>query len=98
MHSSQSTSWQRLRMLRRRGQKPALPVLVSDHLGLLDDTGVLALSVPTDGDEELLTGLDVVAMFDKNDRTVEVAQRLASAAPASLAIIWRGADLQRVLP
>lgn len=92
---SSTASWWNLRALRKRGQRPAGNVYVTDH-GVqrrnLEASGLYALPVPQADQAIAVAGLDVVLIADRNECTVEVAQVLAAKA-GHFATYFRGEGL-----
>ena len=93
-------SWPLLAHLRKRGQRPAGAVFVTDHdcqRRNLVASGGFVLPLPEKGDTYLVSGLDVVVIADQCERTIEAAQQIAASNPRYLAAYWRGRGLQVVI-
>jgi hypothetical protein len=88
--------------MRRRGQKPSLPVLISDFRAG-DIEGVMKLGIAwEEGQEYSIVGLRVVMLALKNPRNIEFAHRIAAAKPKALTVVWRSredspCEVQRVI-
>jgi len=98
--SSPTPSWRTLATMRKRGQRPADGVFVTDHERQrwnLIDSGLFAVPLPKPEEAYLAAGLDVVVIAERSERAIEVAVLLASAGPAFLATYWRGQDREVVL-
>lgn len=99
-YPSSTPSWDSLSQLRRRGQRPAFVIFITDHGGQrrnLCDSGGYALRFPEPEEAYLVAGLDVVIIADGGGRAVEAAQDLAGANPRYLATYWRGQGLSVVM-
>ena len=93
-------SWSALGRLRRRGQKPAGPVIVTDHWRQrvnLEESGAFAVSFPLVEECIFAAGLEVVLFAEPTELAVQIAQHLASAGPRYFATYIRGKGLQVVL-
>ena len=98
--NSSIPSWALLAHLRKRGQRPARGVLVTDsdlQRRNLGSAGAFALAFPAVEDSYLIAGLEAVVIADYGEKAVEVAQLLAAANPRYLATYWRGRGLQVVI-
>lgn len=101
MASSSPTSWALLAHLRKRGQKPAATVFVTDHYGQrrnLEDSGGFAVLPPRSEEVFLAAGLDLIFIADRSERATQTAQALAAAGPRCLWIHFRGSSPQQVIP
>ena len=99
-HAS-TPSWPNLAMMRKRGQRPAAGVYVTDHgaqRSFLVAAGLYAVELPHGDEVNWAAGLDIVVIADRNTQTVEAAQRIAGSNPRYLATYWRGVGLQVVIP
>lgn len=91
--SSPIPSWQALAAMRKRGQRPAAGVFVTDHYAQrrnLCAGGLFAVGFPEPREVYLAAGLDVALIADRNERSVGVALMLSEANPAYLSTFWRG--------
>jgi hypothetical protein len=101
MASSSRTDWAVLAQLRKRGQRPIGTIFVTDHYGQrrnLESSGGFAVFPPSEGEAYLVSGLDVLFIADRSDRSTELAQSLASAGPRCLWVHFRGSNPQQVIP
>ena len=101
MASNSRTDWALLAHLRKRGQKPAGTVFVTDHHGQrrnLEDSGGFAVFPPEADEAYLVAGLDVIFIADASARSTEMAQSFAAASPRCLWVHFRGQTPQRVIP
>lgn len=93
-------SWTALGRLRRRGQKPAGPVFITDNWRQrvnLEESGAFAVSLPLVEECIFAAGLEVVLIAAPTDLAMETAQYLASAGPRFFATYFRGRGRQVVL-
>lgn len=93
-------SWSHLGFLRRRGQKPADCVWVTDDARqryYLELSGAFAVGFPAPREDYLVAGLDVVIIADLGERSKDVARRFLSASPRYFATYWRGRGLSVVI-
>lgn len=100
MGSNSPISWSTLGRLRRRGQRPAGPVLVVDdwrQRANLEASGAFAVPLPVAEELVFVAGLEVVLIADPGERAVAVAQMLAGASPRYFATYFRGRGHEVVL-
>lgn len=93
-------SWQLLAHLRKRGQKPAGAVWVSDNWQQrqnLSVAGNLVLPLPTAEDVPYVAGLEVILIADPGEKATEAAQLLAGAGPRRFVTYFRGRGCEVVL-
>lgn len=98
--SSPTPSWPLLAHLRKRGQRPAAAVFVTDHdwqRRHLVASGGFVLPLPEAADAYLVAGLDVILIATHTERTVEAAQQIAASNPRYMGAYWRGQGLQVVI-
>lgn len=93
-YPASTLSWGWLASLRRRGQKPAGPLLITDspqQRNNLEESGAFALTVPTHDEDFLVAGLDVVLIATYSRKLVmDGLRRLVNANPRTLTVYWRG--------
>lgn len=97
---SPSCSWSALATMRKRGQRPADGVWITDHYAQrrnLEASGAFCVFPPEEGEEYLLVGLETLLIADRCERMVEIAQRIAAAKPRSFAVLFRGTPVQVVV-
>ena len=100
MGSNSPTSWTVLGRLRRRGQRPAGAVFVTDdwrQRANLEASGAFAVSMPLAEECVFVAGLEVVMIATTTDHAVAIAQMLAAAAPRYFATYFRGRGHEVVL-
>ena len=93
-------SWSALGRLRRRGQKPAGPVFVTDNWRQrvnLEASGAFAVSMPIVEECIFAAGLEVFLIAGHTEQAVAIAQQLAAAGPRYFATYFRGRGRQVVL-
>lgn len=93
-------SWTALGRLRRRGQKPAGPLFVTDNWqqrANLEASGAFAVSMPLIEECIFAAGLEVVLIAGPTEHAVGIAQHLAAAGPKYFATYFRGHGRQVVL-
>jgi hypothetical protein len=98
---SSAASWDSLASMRRRGQRPADGVWVTDRYDgrrAMEAHGLFAVLPPEEGQERLLVGLEAFLLADFSPRSVEIAQRMAAANPAFFSVWYRGRGVQVVIP
>lgn len=100
MGSSSSTpSWQTLARLRRRGQKPAGAVWITDdwrQRANLEASGAFALALPVAQELVYLAGLEVILLANPGEEGAAVAQMLAGSSARRLSTYFRGRGLEVV--
>lgn len=99
MGSSSPTNWPVLARLRRRGQKPAGAIWITDdwrQRANLEASGAFAAFPPTAEELILLAGLEVILIADPGERGVAVAEMLAGSAAKSFSTYFRGRGLEVV--
>lgn len=90
-------SWALLAHLRKRGQRPAGFMLVTDHERQrrnLIASGAFALPLPKAEEGYLVAGLEVALFADRNEPGAEAAGILFASHPASLVVLWRGGEVE----
>ena len=100
MGSNSPTSWTALGRLRRRGQRPAGAVFVTDdwrQRANLEAGGLFAVSMPLATEVIFAAGLEVVLIANSTEHAIVVAQLLAAAAPRYFATYFRGRGHEVVL-
>lgn len=98
--NSSTPSWQTLGHLRRRGQRPATMLFVTDDWrfrGNLEANGFFAVPLPGERECIFAAGLEVVLIAEPTEHAIAIAQLLAAASPQSFVTRFRGRDAQRVL-
>ncbi len=95
-----TASWSTLAHLRKRGQKPAGAVWVSDDWRQrqnLSVAGNLVLPLPSEGDAVYVAGLEVILIASPGEKASAAAQLLASAGPRRFVTYFRGRGAEVVL-
>lgn len=93
-------SWDLLASLRRRGQRPAGFMLVTDREWQrrnLIASGAFALPLPKEAEGYLVAGLDVALFAEREPDAIEAAGVLFASRPARLLILWRPENFEVVL-
>lgn len=93
-------SWSALGRFRRRGQRPAGPLFVTDDWRQrmnLEASGAFAVSMPLVEECVFAAGLEVILVAGPTEHARQIAQQLASAGPKSFAAYFRGRGRQVVL-
>lgn len=96
----QPPSWEVLRGLRARGQRPAGGIWITDRVDQqrnLADSGAFAVGLPQLEDAYLVAGLGVTLIAAQSVSTIEVAHAVASSHPALFVIRWRHDETWRVV-
>lgn len=86
-------SWTALGRLRRRGQRPAGAVFVTDNWRQrlnLEESGAFAVAFPLVEECIFVAGLEVVLLAEPTELAMDMAQYLASAGPRFFATYFRG--------
>lgn len=99
-YPSCASSWTALGRLRRRGQKPAGAVFVTDdwrQRANLEASGAFAVSMPLAEECIFAAGLEVVLIAAPTEHAREIAQLLASAGPGYFATYFRDRGHEVVL-
>lgn len=100
MAFNSQTSWDVLGRLRRRGQRPAGPVFVTDdwrQRANLEAAGAFAVPLPESEDATYAAGLEVVLLAAASEKVADAAQRLAAANPRTFVTYFRGRGAEVVL-
>lgn len=88
----ETCSWQMLASLRKRGQRPASGVWVTDHClqrRNLELSGQFCVMPPLPEFCYLVAGLDVHMIADRNERMSQVALNIAMGHPSEFSVLWR---------
>jgi hypothetical protein len=96
----QLPSWELLRTLRSRGQRPAGGIWITDDKGQqcnLAGSGTFSVGLPELEDAYLVAGLGVSLIANQCIRTIEVCHALASSKPALFVTYWRHEGLWRIV-
>jgi hypothetical protein len=96
----QSPSWELLRTLRCRGQRPTGGIWITDDKGQqtnLAAGAMFAVGLPLLDEAYLVSGLGVSLIATQSIYTIEVAHALASSGPILFVIYWRGEGLWRLV-
>jgi hypothetical protein len=99
-YPSSTCSWTALGRLRRRGQRPAGALFVTDdwrQRANLEASGAFAVSMPVAEECVFAAGLEVVLIAAPTEHAVAIAQMLAAAAPRYFATYFRGRGHEVVL-
>ena len=93
-------SWTALGRLRRRGQKPAGPLFVTDNWrqrANLEASGAYAVSMPLAEECIFAAGLDIVLIAESTEHALMIAQLLGAAYPRYFATYFRDRGHEVVL-
>ncbi len=100
MGSSPSISWSLLGHLRRRGQKPAGAVWITDdwrQMANLRAGGNFVLPLPVAAEVPYVAGLEVILIANQGEEGAAAAQLLAGANPRRFVTYFRGRGAEVVL-
>lgn len=96
----QLPSWEVLRALRCRGQRPTGGIWITDDKGQQHNLAageLFAVGLPLLDEAYLVAGLGVSLIANQSVHTIEVAHAVASSAPALFVVYWRGEGVWRIV-
>lgn len=96
----QLPSWEVLRALRCRGQRPAGGIWITDDKGQQTNLAageLFAVRLPRLDEAYLVAGLGVSLIATQSIHTIEVCHAVASSGPVLFVVHWRGEGVWRIV-